>query len=117
MEIWLLFEDQSSSIYAKVTQIGLMLLIVFSTILILVQSMGNCQYVLGHAAAGTPYAQLTPCVNLTSPTLTQIGCTRKPPHRRTAAPPRRACAGPRRAAPSPRLAASPRLTSPRLAAR
>ena len=47
VELWLLFEDQTSSIYAKITQISLLGLIVFSTVLILVQSHTTCIFVLG----------------------------------------------------------------------
>ena len=56
VEIWLLFEDQTSSVYAKITQASLMLLIVFSTILILVQSYGRCKWV-SEPAEGRPLAQ------------------------------------------------------------
>ena len=63
VEIWLLFEDQTSSVYAKITQASLMLLIVFSTILILVQSYGRCKWV-SEPAEGRPLDELPGCTGL-----------------------------------------------------
>ena len=62
VELWLLFEDQTSSIYAKITQWFLLFLIVFSTVLILLQSQVPCQR-LTHSPsvpnASSPQSPLT----------------------------------------------------------
>ena len=82
VEVWLLFEDQKSSVYAMWTQTVLLVLIVFSTGLILVQSLMPCKYVFesdpvsGASWLATPYESLALCDNLTSPVHLTISCTR-----------------------------------------
>ena len=82
VETWLLFEDQKSSVYAMWTQTVLLMLIVFSTGLILVQSYLSCKYVFtenpetGVSYLELPYEQLSLCDNLTSPVHLTISCTR-----------------------------------------
>ena len=60
VELWLIFEDQTSSTTAKVVQITLITLIVLSTILILVQSELECKWIFG-SAEGRSYDTLLPC--------------------------------------------------------
>jgi len=83
IEIWLLFEDASSSVAAQVVQTGILLLIIFSTILILVQSYTECKWVQGTICVGTvctPFDELTSCdpVSFTS---SDERCTRVCPKR------------------------------------
>ena len=60
VEVWLLFEDQTSSRAAALVQGSIFMLIIFSTALILIQSLNECKWVYG-PAAGLPYANLTEC--------------------------------------------------------
>ena len=74
VELWLLFEDQGSSVFAKITQMSLLILIIFSTVLILVQSYVACMWAQA-PVDGRAYEDLEAC-DLASPTLGSTDCTR-----------------------------------------
>jgi hypothetical protein len=77
VELWLLFEDQTSSSAAMFTQGLIFFLIIFSTALILVQSTGQCKYVLGdQLPSALAYGDLVACTNYTSASVAEQGCTR-----------------------------------------
>jgi len=83
VETWLLFEDQTSSIYAQLVQFGMFILIIFSTALILAQSVGECSWAAGEPDAdwlkydfGTLTTEINPCIDLTSEELALSSCTR-----------------------------------------
>ena len=65
VEIWLLFEDQTSSVLAKWVQGCILVVIIFSTFLILLQSYGECRYVLP-PSQGVPWDALASCDALSS---------------------------------------------------
>lgn len=78
VEMWLLFEDQTSSVWAFLTQGVLLLLIVFSTFLVVMQSSTNeCGYMIG-PTAGRSWEDLQPCTTevLTSPLMLDVSCER-----------------------------------------
>lgn len=78
VEIWLLFEDNTSSTYAFVVQGSLLVLIIFSTGLILAQSSANTCAYYRSPVAGVPWESLTPCLSLSgqSEAMTSVDCER-----------------------------------------
>jgi len=61
VQLWLIFEDASSSLTAKVVQASILVLIIFSTLLILVQSFNECKWIDDAQVDGIPFADLAPC--------------------------------------------------------
>uniref|UniRef100_A0A7S2IQL4 Ion transport domain-containing protein n=1 Tax=Haptolina brevifila TaxID=156173 RepID=A0A7S2IQL4_9EUKA len=73
VECWLLFEDSSSSFSAQVLQSAILVAIIFSTTLILVQSVGTCKWAMG-AVRGSRWDDLAKCDPLSADIAD--GCTR-----------------------------------------
>lgn len=82
VETWLLFEDQTSSIWAQVVQFCMFVLIIFSTALILAQSVGECAWMVGNPGdfLNMSFEELVyshrNCSDLTSAELAGSPCTR-----------------------------------------